>query len=91
MWVRSLVWPKLDLDIPLGVVMKPLLHVHLVHRLPVVVLLPLGLDPPPPRVHDLDDSVCGAGQRHGDEDNDDAAENVGNLGPLEIVVTCNDE
>ena len=33
------------------------INVHLVHRLAVVVLLPLGLDLPPPGVHDLDHTV----------------------------------
>ena len=36
--MKSLVRSKLDLDIPLGIVVEPLLDVHLVHCLPVVVL-----------------------------------------------------
>ena len=44
------------------------------------------LDFPPPGVHDLDDTVGGAGQGQGDEDDDDAAEDVGNLGALEVVI-----
>ena len=41
---------------------------------------------PPPGIHDLDDTVGGAGQGQGDEDDDDAAEDVGNLGALEVVI-----
>ena len=85
--VEGLVGSELDLDVALGVVVEPLLDVHLVHRLSVVVLLPLGLDLPPPGVHDLDDPVGGAGEGQRDEDDDDAAEDVGNLGALEVVVS----
>ena len=45
--VEGLIRTELDLGIPLGVVVEPLLHAHLIHRLAVVVLLPLGLDLPP--------------------------------------------
>ena len=40
--MKSLIRSELDLDIPLGIVVEPLLDVHLVHRLPIVVLLPLS-------------------------------------------------
>ena len=62
------------------------MYVHLVHRLAIVVLLPLGLDLPPPGVHDLDHTIGRAGQRQGDEDHDDAAEDVRHLGSLEVII-----
>ena len=86
--MESLIRPELDLDIPLGVVVEPLLDVHLVHGLAIVVLLPLGLDLPPPGVHDLDHAIGRAGQGQRDEDHDNAAKDVGNLRPLEVVITC---
>ena len=57
-----LVRPEGDLGVPLGAVVQPLLHVHLVHGL-AVVGLPLCLDLPPPTVHHLDHAVGQAEER----------------------------
>ncbi len=51
--MESLIRTKLDLSATLGVVVQPFLHIHLVHGLPVVVLLPLGLNSATTRAHYL--------------------------------------